>query len=107
MKHALIIVVLLLTFNFSQAQLGNIVKDHVKNRVNNDVGNETDKALDQVDPTKKKNNKDNNSNQDENNSDSNKKDQSTNNAMQATVAAYQNYDFRAGDKIIFEVIGIF
>ena len=107
MKHAIFLFGLLLTFSFSQAQLGSIIKDKVKNKVNTDVGNETDKTLDKVDPLNQGNN-DNGNNQDQTNSASQKNDQSTNDAPASgaskpvSVTAYQNYDFRAGDKIIFE-----
>ncbi|HYV90504.1 MAG TPA: OmpA family protein [Chitinophagales bacterium] len=101
MKNTLLLFGLLLMFHFSQAQLGSIVKDKVKNHVNNDVGNQTEKTLNEIDPL----NKDNNSNQDQSNSDPQKKDQdnsATSASTPATITAYQNYDFRAGDKIIFE-----
>jgi len=107
MKHAIFLFGLLLVFNFSQAQLGSIIKDKVKNKVNTDVGNETDKTLDKIDPLNQ-DNSDNSSNQDQTNSDSQKKDQPTNNttasatSQPVSVTSYQNYDFRAGDKIIFE-----
>src|SRR5580765_1909525 len=99
MKHAIFLFGLLLVFNFSQAQLGSIIKDKVKNKVNTDVGNETDKTLDKIDPLNQ-DNSDNSGNQDQTNSDSQKKDPATNNTTASTasqpvsVTAYQNYDFR-------------
>lgn len=106
MKHPFILFCLLLAFHCSQAQLGSIIKDKVNNKVNTGVGNETDEALDQIDPFSK-NKKEKTSDEDQTNSTPEDNDQTSPEASASastpvSVTAYQNYDFRAGDKIIFE-----
>ena len=93
----------LLVFTPSKAQLWKKIKNEVKNRAENNIvnkaGNATDKTIDNtVDATKKNTITDTSSN-------SNEQENSTNNSGEAKVVAaanYKNYDFVAGDKIIFE-----
>ncbi|MFI5135797.1 MAG: OmpA family protein, partial [Chitinophagales bacterium] len=95
----------LLLFQVSNAQIGSIIKGTAKNHVNNDVSNETEKTLDQVDPTKQKNKKNSDNSKKDSSSEESNSSSSQNGAAANTppsVTAYQNYDFRAGDKIIFE-----
>lgn len=100
LRSAVLLAVVLLTFNSANAQLWKKVKDEVKNRaerkVVNKAGDATDKAIDKtVDGATGK---------------SQSNDASDNNADNATATTktktsannYKSYDFVPGDKIIFQ-----
>jgi OOP family OmpA-OmpF porin len=91
----------LFALNCSNAQLKNVLQ-HAKDKATDKANSGVDKAVD----NSGNNNSGNPNTPDNNNSTSNNdqpqsgSDQTT--AQPVSVTAYQNYDFRAGDKIIFE-----
>jgi outer membrane protein OmpA-like peptidoglycan-associated protein len=95
---------LLLSFQNTNAQLWKKIKSEVKSRAENNVvkraGNATDKTIDNtVDATKgNKPVADNSGNQNT----SNAENPANNSEKKVTVTNYKNYDFVAGDKIIFQ-----
>jgi outer membrane protein OmpA-like peptidoglycan-associated protein len=95
---------LLLSFQNANAQLWKKIKNEVKSRAESNVvnraGNATDKAIDNtVDATK--GNKPASGNVE--NANSSSTEQAVDNTeKKASVANYKNYDFVAGDKIIFQ-----
>lgn len=97
--------ILLLSFQNANAQLWKKIKNEVESRAANNVvkraGNATDKAINNtVDATKgNKSVADNSGNQ---NTSPVEDPASSNNVKKATVTGYKNYDFVAGDKIIFQ-----
>ena len=94
---------LLLSFQNTNAQLWKKIKNEVKSRAENNVvnraGNATDKAIDNTVDAKKGNKSvaDNN-----NQSISDDADPANKTAKKVSVTDYKNYDFVAGDKIIFQ-----
>jgi outer membrane protein OmpA-like peptidoglycan-associated protein len=94
----------LLSFQNSNAQLWKKIKNEVKNRAENNVvnraGNATDKAIDNTADAAKGNKSVADNSKNQNISDA--EDPANNTAKKVTVTNYKNYDFVAGDKIIFQ-----
>jgi len=94
---------LLLSFQNTNAQLWKKIKNEVKSRAENNVvnraGNATDKAIDNT-VDAKKGNKSVADNNNQNISDD--ADPANKTAKKVSVTDYKNYDFVAGDKIIFQ-----
>jgi outer membrane protein OmpA-like peptidoglycan-associated protein len=86
---------LLLSFQNSNAQLWKKIKSEVKSRVENNVvnraGKATDKAIDQTVDGKK-----------ENKSVADNDEKANASSTEPAITSYKNYDFVAGDKIIFQ-----
>jgi OOP family OmpA-OmpF porin len=94
----------LFALNCSNAQLKNILQ-HAKDKAADKANNGVDKAVDNSgNNNASSSNQDNNSSNNNNSStaDSNQPQSDQTTAQPVPVTAYQNYDFRAGDKIIFE-----
>ncbi|HEY6975811.1 MAG TPA: OmpA family protein, partial [Chitinophagaceae bacterium] len=96
--------VLTLSWNVSNAQLLKRIKNEVKNRAENKAvnkaGDVTDKTIDDAGSAVKKGAKD--SGTKANGSDTTTPSQLPDNKTGETMADYKNYDFVAGDKIIFQ-----
>ncbi len=88
------VTVLLLVFNFSNAQLKNIIQ-HAKEKTTDKANNTVDKTVDQS------GNSSNSAGQPGTDSSTNNSTTDASSSTPPSVTAYQNYDFRAGDKIIF------
>lgn len=90
-------------FSTSHSQLLKRLKDEVKNRAENKIinkaGNATDKAIDQTVDAASGKNKDANAG---NVGGDNSSKEETAKAKPASMTTYRNYDFVAGDKIIFQ-----
>jgi len=92
MKKYFLSLLAMCTIITSHAQIGNVIK-HAKDKATGKANEKVDKAVDGY----------SGNSEDKTVQDTTEETTSNNaNAAPASVRAYQNYDFRAGDKIIFE-----
>src|SRR6266850_1757835 len=97
MKKYIVLLIAICSITAVNAQIGNVLKN-AKKKVTDKTNNAVDKTIDNAG-----NNNSTGNNTDSNNT--NTADNQNNTAQEAapvSVTSYQNYDFRAGDKIIFE-----
>src|SRR6185312_7672892 len=114
LKNTTLAIILLCVCQYSQAQFLKKLKDKVTqtaaDHVTNDAGNATDKTVDKTEDAAKNGSQQSNNNSstdNSNNANNNNSGSSVNNSSAGSTPAapslnvYQNYDFVAGDKILF------
>ena len=102
----LFVLMLLLCWNVSNAQVFKKIKDEIRNRTENKIvnkaGTATDKAIDKATNGVKKQNRDDVAQSDGDSHPATEPTSSIENKLQDSTAIYKNYDFVPGDKIIFQ-----